>query len=73
MSFENLKIILDDCINDMDEIFKDDAGELYRFSGILIASDDYYYLMHPLNKENKAKWLSCVGNLETHGFEKVVK
>jgi hypothetical protein len=41
------------------------------FYGVVHADDDYYYgMMDLVTKETIL--LTCVGSLETHGFEKLV-
>lgn len=43
------------------------SGKKYWYIGILVGSDDYYYAMY--SKEGGLLSLSCVGTIETHGFE----
>jgi hypothetical protein len=68
---DNLKLILEECSHLIDSLFKcNNTGKYYRFFGVVIGSDDYYYGM--ANSETgKVLLLSCVGNLETHDFEVV--
>lgn len=40
-------------------------GLEYTFYGVVHAEDDYYYGIY---REGKARLLSCVGDLEQHGF-----
>lgn len=48
--------------------FKDGKGETWKFFGVVHADDDYYYGMHRAGKLNL---LSCVVDLQAHGFEPV--
>ena len=50
-----------------DKRFRDRDGKEYTFLGVVHGSDDYYYGMVPVG-EGKPVLLSCVGNLEGHGF-----
>lgn len=38
----------------------------WRFSGIVWAEDDFYYLM---TNAGGSAWLSCVGSIAAHGYE----
>ena len=50
----------------LDKIFEcEHTGKEYVFYGIVWGSDDFYYGMY---SEEGSKLLSCVGNLEGHGF-----
>lgn len=42
----------------------------YTFFGIVHGSDDYYYGM--VDKDNKMRLLSCVGNIESFGFYEIL-
>ena len=41
-------------------------GNIYTFFGLVHGKDDFYYGM--IDEMNKTILLSCVVNLETHGF-----
>jgi len=64
----NLQSIVKETHHLLDETFINDKCELFKFFGIVIGSDDYYYGMY--RKETGGLvLLSCVGSLETHGFK----
>lgn len=65
---DNLEIIVDEYEPMFGGLFKDDKGEFFTLLGILICKDDYYYLMH---KHGSIRQLSCVGTLESHGYQQV--
>lgn len=44
-------------------------GISYRFSGIVYAEDDYYYLM--VDRDGVVRLLSCVGSIRGHGFKRM--
>lgn len=46
--------------------FLDAKGERFSFFGVVNGKDDYYYGM--FSKEHGLRLLSCVGNLEGHGY-----
>lgn len=46
--------------------FLDAKGERFSFFGVVHGKDDYYYGM--FSKEHGLRLLSCVGNLEGHGY-----
>lgn len=48
--------------------FIDNNNKRYKFIGILVDKDDYYYVMYPSGGLG-LKLLSCVGTLESHGFK----
>ena len=48
------------------KMFMDNLGQEWRFYGLVWGSDDLYYGMY---REDKALLLSCVGSLESHGFD----
>jgi len=54
---------------DIDSIYKKD-DDLYTFFGLVHGSDDYYYGMFK-HSDGKLMLLSCIGNIEVFGFEKV--
>jgi hypothetical protein len=64
----NLQIILKETEHLFERVFESDGGELYTFTGILICSDDYYYVMKSL-ESGKVRNLSCVGGIEDFGFK----
>lgn len=43
------------------------TGKVYTYIGVLVAEDDYYYCLY--SKENGVQLLSCVGDIETFGFD----
>ena len=49
--------------------FTNKEGEVYVFAGLVHDDEDYSYLM--LDKDRKALFLSCVGNLDIHGFKQI--
>jgi hypothetical protein len=64
----NLKLIVEECRDSIDNIFIDTkTGKYYRFFGVVIGSDDYYYGMSSMDT-GKLLLLSCVCNLDNHGF-----
>jgi hypothetical protein len=69
----SLQDILDEEEENFEKIYSDNKGVMHRFIGVLIASDDYYYAMMPCDGSLKLKLLSCVGSIESFGYEKVVK
>lgn len=73
MSLKTLESILEDVEQNFEKIYNDDSGNVYRFIGVLIAEDDYYYAMMPCNGSGKLRLLSCVGSIESFGYEKVIK
>jgi len=54
----------------MDKIYLDRNGAAHRFIGVMLAPDDYYYCM--LSMTGKLEMLSCVGNIEGHGYTPVI-
>ena len=62
----NWRLIVAECEHLLDRRFVDDRGDEYVFYGIVHGSDDYYYGM---TGPCRNRLLSCVGSLETHGFE----
>lgn len=48
--------------------YKDGAGKVYTFFGLVHASDDYYFGMSE-NSTKKRVLLSCVGDIEDFGFK----
>lgn len=46
--------------------YRDRGGNVYTFFGLVDDGEDYYYGMFG---NGKLRLLSCVGSLETHGFE----
>lgn len=43
------------------------TGKKYYYIGVLVCSDDYYYAMY--SKKRGLISLSCVGDIESWGFE----
>ena len=72
MSFKTLELILEEEQKNFEYIYNDDTGKCYRFIGVLIAEDDYYYSMMPCDGSGKLRLLSCVGSINSYGFEKVI-
>lgn len=68
----NLQLILDEEEENFEKIYNDTKGVVHRFIGVLIASDDYYYAMMPCDGSRKLQLLSCVGSIESFGYEKVI-
>ena len=69
---DNLTLIRERYQDKFGKLYADNTGQIYKFIGIVIAEDDYYYgLMNLYDK----KWTlsSCVGYLENSGYEEVVK
>ena len=69
---DNLTLIRERYQDKFGKLYADNTGQIYKFIGIVIAEDDYYYgLMNLYDK----KWTlsSCVGYLEESGYEEVVK
>lgn len=64
----NLRQLVDETSHVLDKVFVDKKGNRYRFFGIVIGSDDYYYGMSEI-PTGKTHLLSCVGNLETWEFK----
>jgi hypothetical protein len=55
---------------DFDCIYINSDGLEYRFFGLVHGEDDYYYGMY---RNGDLLLLSCVGNLDTHGYKKKTK
>ena len=55
----------------LDTKWTDNAGNIWVFTGVMIASDDYYYVMW--NQEFGSTFLSCVGSIEGFGFKQIEK
>lgn len=65
----NWRLIVSEVEHLFDRTFIDTRdGKEYCFYGLVHGSDDYYYGMWPLDG-GRARLLSCVGDLEAHGFE----
>ena len=52
----------------LDTYWKCSKGKIWKFYGIVIASDDYYYAMY---SEGQTDLLSCVGSIEGFGFKQI--
>ena len=64
----NWRTIIAECEHLIGKSFKDKDGNNYHFFGVVHGEDDYYYGMS--SKYTKSiHLLSCVGSLETSGFE----
>lgn len=71
MSYKNLHAIIEQYEDRFNTLWSDKStGEIYKFIGIIVADDDYYYGL--MNMHSK-KWVmsSCVGYLEDFGYEVV--
>jgi hypothetical protein len=68
IEIDNFNKILAGCEQHFDKVFIDEAGKEYVFYGIVYGKDDLYYGMHPVGG-GRSWLLSCVTNLETHGFK----
>ena len=61
--------LIEECEDILDCRFVDEhSGEEFRFFGLVHGSDDYYYGM---SGKTGLRLLSCVVNLETHGYRKI--
>lgn len=67
----NLDLIIQKEQDNFDKVYNDRKGVVHRFIGVLIGSDDYYYAMMPCDGSRKLQLLSCVGSIESFGYEKV--
>lgn len=64
----NWRAIIKEVSPFFDKVFVDKGGQEYHFLGVLHAEEDYYYAMHSMDNGGHFVWLSCVGDLEGHGF-----
>jgi hypothetical protein len=70
---DNLTLIRERYEDKFGKLYADDkTGQIYKFIGIVIAEDDYYYGLMNMNDKT---WVlsSCVGYLEKSGYEEIVK
>ena len=69
---DNLTLIRERYQRKFNKLYADNTGQIYKFIGIVIADDDYYYGLMNMNDKT---WVlsSCVGYLEKSGYEEVVK
>ena len=70
---DNLTLITAKYQDKFNKLYADKrTGQIYKFIGIVIADDDYYYGLMNMNDKT---WVlsSCVGYLEESGYEEVVK
>ena len=69
---DNLTLITAKYQDKFNKLYADNTGQIYKFIGIVIADDDYYYGLMNMNDKT---WVlsSCVGYLENSGYEEVVK
>jgi len=66
----NWRALIEENDHLFDTRYKYTDGTRYLFRGILWASSDFYYEMfNPLT--GTSKLLSCVGNIEGHGYVQV--
>ncbi len=65
----NFRNIVTETFHLIGKKFKDNNGKRYVFFGVVYGDDDFYYGMSDTN--NKCLLLSCVGSLETFGFEQI--
>ena len=63
----NWRLIVGECSELIGKRFASKDGGRYRFFGVVHGDDDDYYGMHSSGKG--LVLLSCVGSLESHGFE----
>ena len=49
----------------------DNSGNIYVLHGILYGEDDWYWEMINIDDSKDIQWLSCVGNIEVFGFERI--
>ena len=64
----NWRAIVEEMEPLFDKEYVDENGALHRLSGVLWASDDFYYAMwNPATREMKL--LTCVGRLAEMGFK----
>ena len=69
---DNLTLIRERYQDKFNKLYADNTGQIYKFIGIVIADDDYYYGLMNMNDKTWAL-SSCVGYLENSGYEEVVK
>lgn len=65
---KNWKRLVMECENLLGKQYRDNKGHFYTFFGLVHSNDDYYYGMW---RPGEMNLLSCVGSMETHGFELV--
>jgi hypothetical protein len=68
----NWRTIINETQHLFDKKFKSDRkndNNIYVFYGVVWGSDDFYYGMY--SETGKSKLLSCVGNLDGHGFTEI--
>lgn len=63
----NLRLLVKETEGQIGKYFTNKGIE-YKFFGLVIGDDDYYYGMWDI-KNQKLMLLSCVGNLDTHEFD----
>ena len=66
----NLELIIKESRPYFDHYYIGENNHTFIFDGILVAEDDYYYSMRSA-KNNTVRLLSCVGSIESYGFERV--
>ena len=65
----NWRLILSEYRHLMGRKYKSEQnGLVYEFMGILHGEDDYYYVLW---SEKNTRFLSCVSDIETFGFERM--
>lgn len=71
----NLRLIVSEVEGLIGKKFKNEYDQkVYTFFGVIIGDDDYYYGMYRHNgtdRNSKMRLLSCVINLESHGYKLV--
>lgn len=67
----NLQKIVEESEPILDTKWEDKTGNIWMFTGVMIASDDYYYGFW--NKEFGYTFYSCVGTIEGFGFKQIEK
>ena len=65
---DNWKFLVEKYEKLLNTHYKDNNGEVYTFFGLVHASDDYYFGMSEY-KTKKVMLLSCVCDIEDHGFK----
>lgn len=69
----NWRNIINEVESLLDRKYINSKGQEYTFFGVVHGSDDYYYGMSSTNSTPTLLLLSCVSDLEGHGFELTYK
>ena len=67
----NLQKIVEESEPILDTKWEDKTGNIWIFTGVMIGSDDYYYVMW--NEDMGSTFLSCVGSIKGWGFKQIEK